>query len=916
MAPAKRPPPVIDLTGEPEPKQARHSSQSSRRTSSQHAAPYSSQSSYPYQSGPSSTLALSQLPPSTWADEDENDMFLASQPAENGHASTEFYGSLDNKIVGVRYYNGLINPGEMILCRREPGNPYDRNAIRVDNVMGQQIGHIPRNVAAKIAPYIDSKDIILEGVLTGHKGPFDCPVRLYFYGTNDPTERLRLEERLKADKLVKATQLKKSKKEAEAQRAITVGLKNSRINAGLADSEQAQGISFQELQAASEQTNFHADIDSIDVFAQDESTLSKLPTAGQPDSIKSQLLPYQLQGLAWMSAKESPQVPAPGSRDVVQLWKRNQRDNFQNLVSGHITTSRPALLSGGLLSDDMGLGKTLQIISLIMTAGFGEGPTLIIAPVSVISNWEQQISEHVKHDKQPRILRYHRVPKGGSLSRKDFLKQDVVITSYGKLSSNFRTSDKAELFSVNWRRVVLDEGHVIRNPNTQVSKAACALQATSRWILSGTPIVNDSYDFHSILHFLRIRGGIEEKAVFALKIARPLAASRAVQNGQETRSEADVLLQSLVQDLCLRRTKDMKFIRLELPNRSEYIHRITLREDEQSKYNAILANAQEVFTAYERGNRRQGDVSFGTVLEQLLRLRQMCCHWTLCGDKAADILKCFESLKTVPLTKENIQILQDALQAAIKDEEECPICYEAISVHKPAITACKHRFGEECILKAISSNGKCPMCRQELNENSLIEFKPVGEDSEEDSDEDYDGDTRSSKTEALEHIVSTRLKNPGSKVVVFSQWTSFLDVIEKRLLEAGHKLCRLDGTMSPKRRDQSISALYNDPDTRVMLASLNACAVGINLVAADTVVLADSWWAPAIEDQAVNRVHRIGQTRDVTVWRLIVDKSVEERVLSIQEEKRKLVAMAFQEKQPREKVKETRRADIKKLLKA
>lgn len=189
-----------------------------------------------------------------------------------------------------------------------------------------------------------------------------------------------------------------------------------------------------------------------------------------------------------MESKENPQLPAPGTNDVVQLWKRVDGGNFQNLASGHITNQRPRLLSGGILTDEMGLGKTLQTISLIMNGGFENGPTLIIAPTGVLSNWEQQISEHVKPDQAPRVLRYHGSAKFHQFMKADILQYDVVITSYGMLANQFASANWGCLFGVNWRRVVLDEGHVIRNPNTRNAKAACKLQATSRWILSGTPL--------------------------------------------------------------------------------------------------------------------------------------------------------------------------------------------------------------------------------------------------------------------------------------------------------------------------------------------------------------------------------------------------------------------------------------------
>lgn len=128
------------------------------------------------------------------------------------------------------------------------------------------------------------------------------------------------------------------------------------------------------------------------------------------------------------------------------------------------------------------------------------------------------------------------------------------------------------------------------------------------------------------------------------------------------------------------------------------------------------------------------------------------------------------------------------------------------------------------------------------------------------------------------------------------------------------KFTRIDGAMPTHARDAAMASLESDPSTRFLLASLSVCSVGLNLIAADTVILADSWWAPAIEDQAVDRVHRLGQTRPCTVWRLVMEGSIEERVLEIQAEKRKLVGKAFQEKAKGGKEKMTRMGDIMKLL--
>lgn len=265
------------------------------------------------------------------------------------------------------------------------------------------------------------------------------------------------------------------------------------------------------------------------------------------------------------------------------------------------------------------------------------------------------------------------------------------------------------------------------------------------------------------------------------------------------------------------------------------------------------------------------------------------------------------------MNDKNRALLQQALQLVIESQEECPVCIE--DMKDPVITHCKHVFCRGCISKVIEIQRKCPMCRAGLSEDKLVE--PAPETSAEDDEKTLDRDAKSSKTEALLKILQATLKKDGSKVIIFSQWTSFLTVIQKQLDEAGYTYCRIDGSMNTAKRDAAIRALDHDPDTRVMLASLAVCSVGLNLVSADTVVLADSWWAPAIEDQAVDRVHRLGQTRPMTVWRLVMEGTVEERVLDIQAEKRELVTKAFQEKEGgkgKKKAKETRTADIMKLL--
>jgi SWI/SNF-related matrix-associated actin-dependent regulator of chromatin subfamily A3 len=194
-----------------------------------------------------------------------------------------------------------------------------------------------------------------------------------------------------------------------------------------------------------------------------------------------------------------------------------------------------------------------------------------------------------------------------------------------------------------------------------------------------------------------------------------------------------------------------------------------------------------------------------------------------------------EDGSVVPLTDVNRELLQQALQLVIESQEECPVCMDDLK--DPVITHCKHSFCRGCITQVIQIQKKCPMCRAPLSEDKLLE--PAPEHSV-DEDAQLDTEAKSSKTEALLKILQATLRNRGSKVIIFSQWTSFLTVIQRQLDEAGYTYCRVDGSMNTSRRDAAIRALDSDPDTRVMLASLAVCSVGLNLVAADTVILADS----------------------------------------------------------------------------
>lgn len=367
--------------------------------------------------------------------------------------------------------------------------------------------------------------------------------------------------------------------------------------------------------------------------------------------------------------------------------------------------------------------------------------------------------------------------------------------------------------------------------------------AKSRWALTGTPIVNSLKDLYCLLRFVGITGGLETLELFNRVLVRPL------KNGDPS---ATFLLQAIMTAFTLRRRKEMKFIDLRLPKLDEYVHRIDFTDRERERYLALAAEAQGLLKNVERTSGRKcagAGQAFQHLLEILLRMRQCCNHWQLCGERITKLLAQLEEQKTVELTPENLKALQDILQVRIESQEDCAICLE--SLHNPMITTCGHSFGQECISKVIEQQKKCPMCRAELLDESCL-VPPANECGDEKADDEMDLTQSSSKLETLIQILGAT-KTKGDKTVIFSQWTRFLDIVQARLDREGYKYCRLDGTMSAGKRDAALRSLEKDPSCTVMLASLGVCAVGLNLTAANQVILSDTWWAPAIEDQAVDR---------------------------------------------------------------
>ena len=260
----------------------------------------------------------------------------------------------------------------------------------------------------------------MEGVLTGSKEDYDCPVALKLFGTSQRVEQVNLKARMRSDRLP-LDALDQKEKEEKAQKMNELkkaakkggGLKNgtnqqwehgssqSEFTNSSTQGQMAEVQSLEDIMSDSQRFNPREMGEMAEKFGAGEDVLASMPMADAPESLIAQLLPFQRQGLAWMLDRENPRLPSEGSDEVVQLWRRSLRDPklFTNIATNFSLRSvEPALASGGILADDMGLGKTIQIIALLVADMEAKeqknsgGPTLIIAPLSVMSNWSGQVS--------------------------------------------------------------------------------------------------------------------------------------------------------------------------------------------------------------------------------------------------------------------------------------------------------------------------------------------------------------------------------------------------------------------------------------------------------------------------------------------------------------------------------------------
>lgn len=641
--------------------------------------------------------------------------------------------------------------------------------------------------------------------------------------------------------------------------------------------------------------------------------------------------------------------------DNNSLWRLTIGPNGQriyyNVITGQEEHQKPPESLGGILADMMGLGKTLSILSLIVhgltdaqTFGDQIAPTiqeddvvlirnskatLLVCPLSTVANWEEQIKTHIEAGKLSCYI-YHGSNRNKNINM--LASFDVIITTYAIVSSEYfgrgSKGDGSPLFQTNFVRIVLDEAHSIREQATRQSQAVCALSAQRRWAVTGTPVQNRLDDLGALIKFLRVRpfserGGFSQYILSPFKMADP---------------EILPKLRLLVDSITLRRLKD----RIDLPDRTDQIVRLKFTPDEARLYEWFARDSDRRMRIIASEQKKSlGGKSYVHILRAIMRLRLICAHGReLLSEDDLKLTEGYSANNAIDLDSDEMdgsklfintrQAYEMLMLFRETDADTCCQCAKKIEPDLEVIgpdpdqdqvighmLPCYQVVCEECFpgfqknLDIEKTHFTCPYCDQdvrasffELTKNGIEAAEVARERAKEDPKHAkimgrYGGPHTKTRAllNALEQSKNDSEELPTGqhpiKSVVFSGWTSHLDLIQIALEEHRIRYVRLDGKMARKQRTASLDAFRDNPNVTVILISIGAGGLGLNLTTGSKVYMMEPQFNPAAEAQAVDRVHRLGQTREVTITRFIMEGSFEEKMLALQRKKQNLADLSM-----------------------
>lgn len=566
------------------------------------------------------------------------------------------------------------------------------------------------------------------------------------------------------------------------------------------------------------------------------------------DKFKCELFPHQSETIEWMLYRE--QIP------------------FENI-------------RGGMVFSEMGLGKTLSSLGTVVLGG---GITLIVVPAQLVYVWEGEINRHFNNIK---YFVYHGAKRKQKFDKYRLMNgdPDIMIVSYRSTTKDVE-DEGGPIKNIDFHRIIFDECHYIKNQSTEVFSAVSKIKGTIKWFLSGTPIMNrihEMYPYLKLLKYRRIKdfSSLAETPTFGGNNRGQI--QRQIQRYQKVVREEYVLMQNLLKEIAIRRTKDI----LDLPKKSyndvyvpmntiEREFYETLKAYSKKRVKKLMLNISKVVTSGLLPNEqsRLRMIILQNMLSLILHLRLACCDPLLVIDKIPRIRDMDIVLATKELGNEDKKT----------QFGDCPVCYNDMAVVTDK--SCGHAACKDCWKKlAKMDTMRCFTCFEPTDIINLVDNTPADIEK---MKINHDGRIlfRSSKSRSILDMVKEEIER-GNKVCIVSQWTTYLDKLvdhfkcENRNVE----YIRLDGKTPPIKRQKMVDEFQDNKEIKVCFASLGSSAEGITLHSACTMIICDVYWNKAKISQVSDRIHRIGQKRDVTIHSIYMKESIEIRLKELIDKK-------------------------------
>ncbi len=604
-------------------------------------------------------------------------------------------------------------------------------------------------------------------------------------------------------------------------------------------------------------------------------------------------------------------------------WFLNRSQGFSSTVMNQLkqalearkvqTSAQPKLVSGGkmrdyqlegltwltclyqiglngILADEMGLGKTIQLISFLafLRENGTNGPFLILGPLSTVNNWVREFGFWTP--KIP-VVMYHGSPQARGEIRRKQLKGDakgarfpVVCTSY-----EICMRDKKYLASYPWKFIVVDEGHRLKNFNCKLVRELKQYPSESRLILTGTPLQNNLSELWSLLNFLlpEAFSDLEHfESMFDFSDVQEKDGHKQFMS-KERQQRTVASLHAILKPFLLRRVKnDVETL---LPKKREYILYAPLTPVQKDLYRKIKDNDIREHLE-EKAVERIGAKLEDSRVSEVKGKKRKAGSGTSTPNKSGK-----SSRGSTPASSVRSGRSRKQNYAEVSDREYFKQLEQSSESEEIDEDEQEERDREATLAQARKEvNQKKlqnPVMQLRLACNSPHHFSwPWGSDA----DPDEKLVTESGKMVMLDRLVQF-LFSKGHKVLIFSQFSKQLDILEDwASVLRGWPVCRIDGAVKQEDRSEQIDAFNSQKDRQLFLLSTRAGGLGINLTAADTVILYDSDWNPQQDLQAQDRAHRIGQTRPVIIYRLATKGTIEQNLLEKADGKRRLEKLVIQ----------------------